>query len=180
MEFVNPNSLNIIEAFVEPFLKDAKAGERFQFQRLGYFNMDDDSTPEKLVFNKTVGLRDSWAKQKPNSSKNQNQQNPQHQQSQRKPIDTIKQLGKKYTNLPEEKQQKVKAEIQELAENITYEELQPLFGTTVKKAGTRIATMMALGVLLKKGLDKNEDILAFVEKALEDKNELLVAEAKAI
>ena len=62
MEFVNPNSLEIIEAFLEPSLQFAKIGERFQFQRLGYFNVDDDSTSENLVFNKTVGLRDSWAK----------------------------------------------------------------------------------------------------------------------
>ncbi len=63
MEFINPNSLQIIEnAFVEPSLQTAKVGERFQFQRLGYFNIDEDSTPENLVFNKTVGLRDTWAK----------------------------------------------------------------------------------------------------------------------
>ncbi|WP_397447681.1 glutamine--tRNA ligase/YqeY domain fusion protein [Polaribacter sp. R77954] len=60
MEFINPNSLEVIEAFVEPSLQTAKIGERFQFQRLGYFNVDDDATAEKLVFNKTVGLRDSW------------------------------------------------------------------------------------------------------------------------
>ena len=64
MEFVNPNSLEKITAFVEPSLQTAKIGDRFQFQRLGYFNVDDDSTSEKLVFNKTVGLRDSWAKKK--------------------------------------------------------------------------------------------------------------------
>ena len=60
MEFLNPNSLEIINAFVEPSLQTAAIGDRFQFQRLGYFNVDDDSTPENLVFNKTVGLRDSW------------------------------------------------------------------------------------------------------------------------
>jgi glutaminyl-tRNA synthetase len=60
MEFVNPDSLEIINAFVEPSLQTTKIGERFQFQRLGYFNVDDDSTTDKLVFNKTVGLRDSW------------------------------------------------------------------------------------------------------------------------
>ncbi len=62
MEFVNPNSLEIIEAYLEPSLQAAEIGERFQFQRLGYFNVDNDSTKENLVFNKTVGLRDSWAK----------------------------------------------------------------------------------------------------------------------
>jgi glutaminyl-tRNA synthetase len=60
MEFVNPDSLEIINAFVEPSLQAAKIGERFQFQRLGYFNVDDDTTTAHLVFNKTVGLRDSW------------------------------------------------------------------------------------------------------------------------
>ena len=63
MEFLNPESLNRVNAFVEPSLKEAKIGERFQFQRLGYFNVDDDSSADKLVFNKTVGLRDTWAKQ---------------------------------------------------------------------------------------------------------------------
>ncbi|MGJ8659792.1 glutamine--tRNA ligase/YqeY domain fusion protein [Cellulophaga fucicola] len=62
MEFINPNSLEVIKGFVEPSLKEAKVGDRFQFQRMGYFNIDTDSTPENLVFNKTVGLRDSWAK----------------------------------------------------------------------------------------------------------------------
>jgi len=62
-EFINPNSLEInTNAFVEPSLKEAKIGDRFQFQRLGYFNLDDDSTQDHLVFNRTVPLRDSWAK----------------------------------------------------------------------------------------------------------------------
>ncbi len=180
MEFINPESLKIIEAFVEPSMKEANVGDRFQFQRLGYFNVDDDSTSKHLVFNKTVGLRDTWTKQKPQQNTNQNQQKPQQQQSQRKPIDVIKQLGKKYTNLPEEKQQKVKAEIQELAKNVSYDDLQPLFPTAVKKVGTRIAAMLTLGVLLDNGLERNNEINDFINKALEDKNELLVAEAKAI
>ena len=62
-EFINPDSLIIdTNAFVEPSLKEASTGDRFQFQRLGYFNIDDDSKPEKLVFNRIVPLRDSWAK----------------------------------------------------------------------------------------------------------------------
>ena len=61
-EFLNPDSLTIIEAFVEPSLKKAKILDRFQFQRLGYFCVDKDTTSEKLVFNRTVPLRDSWAK----------------------------------------------------------------------------------------------------------------------
>ncbi len=60
MEFLNPNSLEIITAFVEPSLQTATIGETFQFQRLGYFTVDKDSTNSKQVFNKTVGLRDNW------------------------------------------------------------------------------------------------------------------------
>lgn len=62
MDFLNPNSLEVINAFVEPSLQTAKIGDRFQFQRLGYFAVDNDSTSENLVFNKTVGLRDNWSK----------------------------------------------------------------------------------------------------------------------
>jgi len=61
-EFLNPDSLHLVQAYVEPSLQEARIGERFQFQRLGYFNVDTDSTTERLVFNKTVGLRDNWAK----------------------------------------------------------------------------------------------------------------------
>ena len=62
LEFINPNSLEIITAYVEPSLKEANINDRFQFQRLGYFNVDEDSTQEKMVFNRTVTLRDTWAK----------------------------------------------------------------------------------------------------------------------
>lgn len=61
-EFINPNSLEVITGYVEPSLVEAKELEHYQFQRLGYFCVDRDSTAEKLVFNKTVGLRDTWAK----------------------------------------------------------------------------------------------------------------------
>ena len=60
LEFMNPNSLQISTGFVEPSLQTVQAGDKFQFQRLGYFNVDKDSTSEKLVFNKTVGLKDAW------------------------------------------------------------------------------------------------------------------------
>jgi len=61
-EYINPNSLKVITGYVEPSLITAKELDHFQFQRLGYFCVDRDSTAEKLVFNKTVGLRDTWAK----------------------------------------------------------------------------------------------------------------------
>jgi glutaminyl-tRNA synthetase len=60
LDFMNPNSLQISTGFVEPSLQTVQAGDKFQFQRLGYFNVDKDSTAEKLVFNKTVGLKDAW------------------------------------------------------------------------------------------------------------------------
>jgi len=178
MEFINPDSLKIIDAFIEPSLADVKAGDRFQFQRIGYFNVDDDSTSKHLVFNKTVGLRDSWAKQKPKPEQHQNK-TKQPQQT-RPAIEVIKQFGKKYTNLPDDKREKVKAEILKLAEGVSYEDLQPLFNTAAKKAGTRIIATLTLSVLLKNGLERNPDIDAFIEKALTDKNELLVTEVKAL
>ena len=61
-EYINPDSLKVITGYVEPSLKTAKDGDKFQFQRLGYFAVDKDTTEDKLVFNKTVGLRDTWAK----------------------------------------------------------------------------------------------------------------------
>ena len=60
LEFMNPNSLQVIKGYVEPSLSIVKADEKFQFQRLGYFNVDKDSSDEKLIFNKTVGLKDAW------------------------------------------------------------------------------------------------------------------------
>ncbi|GAB1856442.1 glutamine--tRNA ligase/YqeY domain fusion protein [Flavobacteriaceae bacterium MHTCC 0001] len=179
MAFLNPNSLKTITAFVEPSLKEAKVGERYQFQRLGYFNVDDDTTSDTLVFNKTVGLRDTWAKKKPNTNNTQKQVTQQGR-SERKAIDVIKQLGKKYDRLPEDKQAKLKTEILELAKNVSYEELEPLFGTAAKKSGTRIVTMITLGVLLQNGLEKNEAVNQFIEKAIDDRNTSLVAEAKAL
>jgi len=64
-ELLNPESLIIRkDCKVEEYLQDAKHGDRFQFQRIGYFNIDLDSTPDNLVFNRTVALRDSWKKGK--------------------------------------------------------------------------------------------------------------------
>ena len=60
LEFMNPSSLQIIAGFVEPSLATVQAGEKFQFQRLGYFNVDKDTKEGKIVFNKTVGLKDAW------------------------------------------------------------------------------------------------------------------------
>ena len=59
---LNPNSLEVLTGYVEPALASAEAGSRFQFERLGYFCVDRETTTEKPVFNLTVNLKDTWAK----------------------------------------------------------------------------------------------------------------------
>ncbi|MGA8852693.1 MAG: glutamine--tRNA ligase/YqeY domain fusion protein [Christiangramia sp.] len=62
LDFVNPESLKVVTGYLEPGLKDSKEGDKVQFQRIGYFCVDRDSTSARPVFNRTVTLRDSWAK----------------------------------------------------------------------------------------------------------------------
>ena len=71
-EMLNPNSLKIIEGVkVEPYIaENASKGHNFQFQRIGYFTPDYDSRPEKIIFNRTIALKDSWEKVQKNNSKN--------------------------------------------------------------------------------------------------------------
>ncbi|MFZ3375456.1 MAG: glutamine--tRNA ligase/YqeY domain fusion protein [Chthoniobacterales bacterium] len=61
--FINPQSLEVVSAKCEPSLKEAHAEERYQFERLGYFALDPDSTPAKQVWNRTITLKDTWAKE---------------------------------------------------------------------------------------------------------------------
>lgn len=61
-DYLNPDSLKIITGYLEPSVINAKPLEKFQFERIGYFCVDKDSTPGNLVFNRTVGLKDSWTK----------------------------------------------------------------------------------------------------------------------
>ncbi len=62
LDFINPDSLKIITAKVEPSLREAAILDKFQFQRIGYFCVDKESSQNKLVFNRTVSLKDSWNK----------------------------------------------------------------------------------------------------------------------
>ena len=63
MQTINPQSLEVVKgARVEPSLAEARPGDRFQFERLGYFVVDADSTPGALVFNRSVSLKDAWAR----------------------------------------------------------------------------------------------------------------------
>ena len=67
-ELLNPNSMTILSpCYIEEYAADKKPGEYLQFQRIGYFMADTDSTEEKIIFNKTVGLKDTWAKQNKNA-----------------------------------------------------------------------------------------------------------------
>lgn len=67
-ELLNPNSMTILSpCYIEEYAADKKPGEYLQFQRIGYFMADADSTEEKIIFNKTVGLKDTWAKQNKNT-----------------------------------------------------------------------------------------------------------------
>ena len=174
MNCLNPSSFKKKTAYIEPNIFNIKPYTHFQFQRIGYFSIDPDSTESILVFNKTVGLRDTWSKQ---SQKQSFKKVQTTQKNQRKPIDVIKQLGKKYTNLPEEKQIKTKKHIQKLAQDVNYDELTPLFGTAAKKVGTRIAVMIVLKELIKTGQKETPEIKGFIKKASEDSNPLLRAEA---
>ena len=62
-ELLNPDSLSVVKAYIEPYLAEtAKVGDHYQFQRIGYFSVDPDTTREHLVFNRTVSLKDSWEK----------------------------------------------------------------------------------------------------------------------
>ena len=184
MEFINPNSLKVNKtAYVEPFLSRAKPNESYQFQRLGYFTLDQDASSEKLIFNKTVGLKDTWAKQsaatlttQPTVQKNQTK-GPQVGKS---GLNEIQYLGKKLTNLSGEKLEAALHDIRNHAEQVTFEELEPLFSTASKKVGTRLAVLVAVGTLLSKGLTKNAAIQNFIDSCATDESALLSEEAKKL
>jgi glutaminyl-tRNA synthetase len=63
-DYINPNSLTVVTGFAEPSIKEATAQDRFQFLRKGYYCLDKDTTADKLIFNRTVTLKDGWSKGK--------------------------------------------------------------------------------------------------------------------
>ena len=176
MEHLNPNSLETITGYLEPSLSDVKSGDIFQFQRLGYFNVDKDSTAEHLVFNKTVGLRDTWAKVASKTTKQeQPKAAPKKQIPQIPALNEIKKVGKKLAQIPDEKRVKAISRIRELAKDVDYEELKELFNTSAKKIGTRLAVLETLIVLIQLGkADANDnEVLAYLEEMKTSGNELL-------
>ncbi len=181
MDFINPNSLKVIKnAYLEPYLSQANSNESYQFQRLGYFTLDSESREGKLVFNKTVGLKDTWAKQNATAAtKQQTSSKPiaQAPQETKSALNEIQYIGKKLTNLSGDKLEEALRNIRVQAENVTYEELEPLFGTAAKKVGTRIAVLVALTVLLAKGASKTPAAAEFIASCQSDESITLKEEA---
>jgi glutaminyl-tRNA synthetase len=62
-DYINPGSLKLVKGFAEPSILSAKLSDRFQFLRKGYYCLDKDTTDTRLVFNRTVTLKDAWAKE---------------------------------------------------------------------------------------------------------------------
>jgi glutaminyl-tRNA synthetase len=165
--FINKGSLKIREAFVEPSLKSALPGDKFQFQRLGYFNTDDDSTKELLIFNKTVSLREVKIK------KIKAQQPSAQQATKKPPIEAIKKFGQKYMKLSEEKQADARKAILELSKEINYTDVAPLFSTSIKKRGTRAVALICLSQMKLKLGSFPVEANNFIEIALNDENTIL-------
>ena len=170
MTHLNPHSFSVITAYAEPMLGEAKVDSRFQFQRLGYFVCDKDSTADNKVFNKTVGLRDTWEKQ---------QQRPLPKQTAH-PIEELKRMGKKFMKLPTEKQERAKTQITGLATQISLDELEALYLTATKKTGTRLVTLLVLLEHLSTGAKLTQSAIEFVQRAQEDRNEILAKTAQHV
>jgi glutaminyl-tRNA synthetase len=184
MDFINPNSLKVIKtAFLEPHLGQARPNESYQFQRLGYFTLDPDSKTGHLVFNKTVGLKDTWAKQ--NAAPTNKQTSPAKPvasgpQEVKSALNEIQYIGKKLTNLSGDKLEDALNDIRKQAEGVSYEELEPLFATASKKVGTRIAVLVALSMLLAKGTPKTQAASEFIASCKSDESNTLREEAAKI
>ncbi len=163
-EFINPDSLKIIEAFVEPSLENVTIGDRFQFQRLGYFNVDDDSKPEKPVFNRTVSLKDSWAKIENKTKTIQPD----------KTIAGIMPLAGKYLKSREEEERlTLLAQINEQSEKVNFEGLLNLIQTSNSNKEYLAYLMILNSQNVAVDFSKKEDSEAvnkFIGTALEMKN----------
>ncbi|WP_442847053.1 glutamine--tRNA ligase/YqeY domain fusion protein [Leeuwenhoekiella sp. H156] len=183
MHHLNPNSLEVITGYLEPGLADVKPYEGFQFQRIGYFNVDKESTSEKLIFNRTVGLRDTWAKVE---SKSENQDKPQEQPKKNIPqipaLNEIKKVGKKLAQIPDEKRVKAITRIRQLAKDVDFEELKELFNTSAKKVGTRLAVLETLIVLIKlrKADANDQEVAAYLEEMKASGEPLLEESVQAL
>ncbi len=165
-DFINADSLRINRnAFVEPSLKEATIGDRFQFQRLGYFNIDSDSTATNLVFNRTVALRDSWAK----IEKKVTNAQPKTDTTM---TEVLNLAGRYLKSREEEERLSLVASITKLSEKVERQKLIELVESAISNK-----EYLAYLLLFNSGnlsFEKDEDIVknvnVFIGKALQMKN----------
>ena len=163
-EFINPNSLKIGTAYVEPSLQTTTPGDSFQFQRKGYFCTDLDATSDKLVFNKTVGLTDSFAKQEKKATA------PARNES----FEKVGPLAGKYLKARnDEDRNAIKAEIAALSKNIPFEFLT----TPIENAKSNKEILSCL-LVLASGMEtqENEKLEAFIAINLKATNSAIKVE----
>ncbi len=162
-EFINPNSLTTISALVEPSLLTAKSGDRFQFQRKGYFCVDTESTATHLIFNRTVGLTDSWAKQE------KKQATPKNDPA----FDAIVPLAGKYLKArSNEERNELLNSIGQLANKTNRDIITPKLNDVIANKEV-LAGLLTLKFI---GIDSNEE-KTFLQKALGMKNAAIKLEA---
>lgn len=164
-EFINKNSLTVSTAFVEPSLKTTAPGDKYQFQRKGYFCTDVDSTSDNLVFNKTVGLTDSWAKQEKKSSA------PARNAS----FEKVSPLAGKYLKARnDEDRDQIKSEIAELSKDISFDYL-----ATPLAAAKSNKEILACLLVLSSGIETSESeaLKTFAKNILGANNATIKVEA---
>jgi len=163
-DFINKNSLKTSEAFVEPSLKTAVVGDQFQFQRKGYFCVDLDTTSENLVFNRTVGLTDSWAKiEKKTATPAKNEH-----------FEKVGPLAGKYLKARnDEDRDVIKTEISELSKNIPFD-----FLTAPLEVAKSNKEILACLLVLASGIEtqENEKFETFVLNNLKANNSTIKVE----
>jgi len=168
IDFLNPNSLQIINnAFVEPSLANVKIGDNFQFQRLGYFNVDSDSTSEHIVFNRTVALKDSWSKKE---NKNQQKQKAKVDST---IVDVLAFAGKYLKSREENERLSLIASVFELSKKVSFESLLNLLKSANSNKEFLAYLMMLNSENIKTDFENiaNFDIAnKFIETALNMKN----------
>jgi glutaminyl-tRNA synthetase len=164
-EFINPKSLIVNKkALVEPSLKSAKVGDRFQFQRLGYFVVDNDSTENNLVFNRTVALKDSWAKQ-------QKKVNAKQQNTKDENLEKVMLFAGKYLKSREEtERQTLINNIFELAKNIKPEALFSLIERVNSNKEFLASLMLLNSEKISISKDDKDKLILFIQKGLDMKN----------
>jgi glutaminyl-tRNA synthetase len=163
-EFLNPNSLTVGSAFVEPSLQSTKAGDKYQFQRKGYFCTDTDSSSDQLIFNKTVGLTDSWAKQEKKSNA------PARNEA----FEKVGPLAGKFLKArSDDERNELKSVIKELSSTIPFSALITPFQTA--KSNKEVLTcLLALEAGIK--TETNDVFTKFIEDSLKMKNAAIKVE----